>query len=595
MSRHHLLFVLILMAGVASCNAATSSVTPIAGEATRSGTTTDAVHTRHVKRTTGPSCNLIAPNPIHSPFPIYTTIPYQQKPSVPPGFTPGWMAHLHFPPGGKATNATIVFFQGGGLTALEPPDVPGQEMYTVANNLAQSLNALVVVPEYTIDPPAYAANPPEVVWASRDVGCAIAWVNQYAMTYFGGASKPLLVAGYSAGGQLAAMMGTQASTYIPTPNNLGGVAPLSGRYDFDVVPYGGVSAQGWVNLHGTGNSPIDYVSKTSYSWMLTYEQCDADTQYGNWARFSPRLQAQSNTVVNFEDNPYPPSCPAHGGGLAYLQTTGNAYYNEFAAFDKYVGGNGPLPPSTTGVEQIPPTTPNKSNIGFNDMAFGGDGSLWIIEGGTGDQPVAKYADVGNITGKAFYETASVSPSLAMNGTRIAVDGNGDPWVLKSDGTIQHLAGGFNGSGWAQISAPVAAIDVGAGGSFGAPYIWMVGTDGNVYAYGPHKNAFVFEPGPMGAAPGTRITVGSFAHAWLVDRNHNYYDRNIYGQWTKWPGMLVDIGGDYAIYGIGTDSSVYLIADGTAKKQSQMPQSIVAGGNALGQPASTNGTAMYQSH
>jgi hypothetical protein len=306
-----------------------------------------------------------------SPYPTSTTVPYQEVPSVPAGFTPGSKIHLHFPTG-KATNSTIVLLQGGGLTGLEPPDAPGQEMYDVANNLAQSLNALVVVPQYTVDPGAAAATPPEVVFASRDVGCAIAWVNLYAPSDLGASSKPLLVTGDSAGGQLASMMGTQTNTYVPAPANIGGVASMSGRYDFDVVPYdpGGVSAQGWVNMHGTGNSPIHHVQRDAYAWMLMYEQCDADQQYGNWARFSAKLAAAGNTVVNFEDVATP--CPTHGTGLADLSATGNAFYKKFAAFEKYVSNVGSLPASPSNVENIPPTTASKNAIGFNDIAFGGD-------------------------------------------------------------------------------------------------------------------------------------------------------------------------------------------------------------------------------
>jgi hypothetical protein len=183
----------------------------------------------------------------------------------------------------------------------------------------------------------------------------------------------------------------------------------------------------------------------------------------------------------------------------------------------------------------------------------------------------------------------------MNGIRIAVDGNGDPWVLKRDGTIQHLADGLNGSAWAQVSAPVSAIDIGAGGSFGAPAIWMVGNDGKVYAYSPNRNTFTVQAGPVGASAGSRITVDSSAHAWLVDQSTHYYQRTPSGWTSALPGNLVEIGGDYGVYGIGIDSNVYLIANGTAKWQSQMPKSITTGGNALGQPASTNGTMLYQSH
>ena len=55
--------------------------------------------------------------------------------------------------------------------------------------------------------------------------------------------------------------------------------------------------------------------------------------------------------------------------------------------------------------------------------------------------------------------------------RIAVDDNGNAWVVNAQGNIYR----FDGVGTFQ-QIPGAAVDIGAGGG----KVWVIGTDGNIY-------------------------------------------------------------------------------------------------------------------
>ena len=129
---------------------------------------------------------------------------------------------IHTPTGTNAPSAVVVFFYGGSWKMGERA-----QYRFVGERLAKS-GVLAIVADYRTYP---RTTFPGFV---EDAARAVAWSHAHAADY-GGDPRRVFIAGHSAGTQIAALIGTDAS-YLAAhgmePRQLAGVIGLSGPYDF---------------------------------------------------------------------------------------------------------------------------------------------------------------------------------------------------------------------------------------------------------------------------------------------------------------------------------------------------------------------------
>ncbi len=153
-----------------------------------------------------------------------TTMQYREVQDVPyvdaaaPGLTPYQQERckldVYYPEGG--TNLpVVVWFHGGGLTAYAksiPRELKDQGLVVIAPNyrLSPHVNTSVCI---------------------ADAAAAVAWVFRHASDY-GGSPEQIFVAGHSAGGYLALMVGLDKhwlANHGVDANKLAGLCPFSGQ------------------------------------------------------------------------------------------------------------------------------------------------------------------------------------------------------------------------------------------------------------------------------------------------------------------------------------------------------------------------------
>lgn len=128
------------------------------------------------------------------------------------------------------------------------------------------------------------------------------------------------------------------------------------------------------------------------------------------------------------------------------------------------------------------------------------------------------------------------------GTRVAVDPDGNPWIINALNEIWRYSGGA----WAKMPDEARAIDIGADGS-----VYMLGqptwSDGYVYRWnGASWDYF--------GGYGTEITVDHEGHPWLVNSRDEIW-RHTDSGWSKLSSTARDIDA-------GADGTVYSLAGGS---------------------------------
>jgi hypothetical protein len=167
-----------------------------------------------------------------------------------------------------------------------------------------------------------------------------------------------------------------------------------------------------------------------------------------------------------------------------------------------------------------------------DIAVAGDGTIWVVGSSsvvnstTGTSRLSATTNTGLSTGMSarttlgatintcliaslndggiFHLTFAGWQQLPGRANRIAVDGNGNPWVVDGCGRISR----WTGSAWQQL--PGAARDIGVGADNVA---WIVGTN----AVGGGYQTYRFNGGGWDAIDGgaTAISVGPRGNAWVA--------------------------------------------------------------------------------
>ena len=188
----------------------------------------------------------------------------------------------------------------------------------------------------------------------------------------------------------------------------------------------------------------------------------------------------------------------------------------------------------------------------HDIGVGADGSVWVIgtnpvySGGTGQHPITEFG--------IHKWTESTWEPVDGAGRRIAVDQNGNPWVVNSRKQIYRRVN----NQW-ETQLPGLAYDIGTGADGS---VWVIGDDhvGTAHDFGVHKwTGSAWERLPDGG--GVRIAVDENGNPWVVNSAGQIY-RRVNNQWEKLPDVphfpwehAYDIG----IGGIGADGSVWVTA------------------------------------
>jgi Tectonin domain len=170
----------------------------------------------------------------------------------------------------------------------------------------------------------------------------------------------------------------------------------------------------------------------------------------------------------------------------------------------------------------------------HDIAFGADGSRWII----GNTANAGGYDIEYWNGGGW---------TAVDGgaVKIAVGPSGDPWVVNSIHQIFHRAGGASGS-WQGLPGNANDIAVGRNGS-----VWIVT---NTSAPGGYSPAYWNGSGWTVIAGGvTKIAVDPQGNPWAINSINQIF-RLANGTWQGMPNQTatdISIGADGTVYILGT--------------------------------------------
>jgi len=160
----------------------------------------------------------------------------------------------------------------------------------------------------------------------------------------------------------------------------------------------------------------------------------------------------------------------------------------------------------------------------SDMSANASGALWAVSldpRTSADKPILKWS------GTQFV-------AQPVSAKRIAVDPQGNPWIVTSAGALSHLTP-------ARVDAPLKAIDVAVGAN-GA--VWAISTDSRIHRL---RNG-AWEP-ISGAA--VRIAVDPQGNPWVVNAGGQIW-RFIGSQWQLLEGSAHDIS-------ISSDGSVFIVS------------------------------------
>jgi tectonin-like protein len=125
------------------------------------------------------------------------------------------------------------------------------------------------------------------------------------------------------------------------------------------------------------------------------------------------------------------------------------------------------------------------------------------------------------------------------GVRVALEPDGDPWVVNSSNEIWRMV---NGTFEKQ---PGEAKDIGVGGDGS---VWIIGTDSNIYRW--NQNDWQKVPGN-----GVAISVDQLGAPWVVNAQHRIYHW-VKNEFVLLNGEAKDIGAGNNVWIIGTDNALW---------------------------------------
>jgi acetyl esterase/lipase len=192
-----------------------------------------------------------------------------------------------YSPGGAAAAPVVVFFYGGSWESGK------RRWYKYVGDALARNGVAVVIPDYRKYPdvrfPAFM----------HDAARAVAWTREHARE-FGGDPQRLFVMGHSAGGQIAALLATDASYLAGAglrPRDLAGMIGLAGAYAF--LPF--VDDEGRIfgnDARGRFDSqPINFVDGDEPPMLLLQGEDDDEVPPHNAEAMAERAQAMDGTAV----------------------------------------------------------------------------------------------------------------------------------------------------------------------------------------------------------------------------------------------------------------------------------------------------------
>jgi subtilase family serine protease len=239
--------------------------------------------------------------------------------------------------------------------------------------------------------------------------------------------------------------------------------------------------------------------------------------YHAYSRFEPtKVGYDIQAAPNETNNDY---TGANGGEYPVL-----------VGYDMATGLGSPIASALAGVLcSMPGWTPL---AGFaSDISVGASGQVWVI--GTGPRS----------GGYGIYRwTGSGWAAVPGGAVTIAVDPQGDPWVLNSNHQIYH----WNGHGFAVYPGSAYDISVGADGQ-----VWVIGTGPRSGGYGIYR----WTGSGWAVVPGAAVTIGvdPKGEPWVLNSSHQIYHWTGSG-FSVYPGAATDIA-------VGANGEVWVIGTG----------------------------------
>jgi acetyl esterase/lipase len=196
---------------------------------------------------------------------------------------------LYAPTGAKDLPC-VVWFHGGGLTG-------GNNKGAKAGGHALAAEGIILAAvNYRLSPqvkyPAYV----------EDAAAAVAWMKQHAGEY-GADPKRIYVAGHSAGGYLAAMVGADARWLKPygvTLSDLAGVIPLSGQMatHYTIREERGLEKTAIIIDDA---APLNHAGKDTPPWLVLYAEKDMTLRGDENRYFAAALLAAGHKQVEIRE------------------------------------------------------------------------------------------------------------------------------------------------------------------------------------------------------------------------------------------------------------------------------------------------------
>lgn len=171
-----------------------------------------------------------------------------------------------------------------------------------------------------------------------------------------------------------------------------------------------------------------------------------------------------------------------------------------------------------------------------DISYGANGSLWIIGADSTDQDRPIYR----------WDLATTNwIQVPARGKRIAVDPQGNPWMLNEDGDVSH----WENTDFANKPGRGTDIAVGANGD-----VWMIGWYANAFDIDTRPNnrdifRWTGSDWQQVNGGGVRIAVSPTGQPWIVDKDGNVRRLGNNG-WESMSARAQDIG-------IGPEGSVWI--------------------------------------
>jgi acetyl esterase/lipase len=184
----------------------------------------------------------------------------------------------------------VVFFYGGSWTHGQ------RSWYRFVGTTLAAHGVVTVIPDYRKYPQV------KMDGFMQDAAKAVAWVHQHA-SEFGGAADEMFVMGHSAGGQIGALLMTDASWLAPYglhPADMAGFIGLAGCYDFMPIP---ASEKDMLGMFGRDLAsqaraqPVRFVSGHEPPMLLLQGEADHEVDPSNAVSLAHALQAKHENVT----------------------------------------------------------------------------------------------------------------------------------------------------------------------------------------------------------------------------------------------------------------------------------------------------------